>query len=312
MVEVMKIRLSPKDVELIYYLGRYKQIKSFECKKLYKSKDYYRKRLKVLENARYIKRAKGYYIKIDTEGKKVLQVLELTNNNQCRNKEYKDRIKDIAKIAMLGFEDGIDFIPSWELKENIYTEFGRKYIGKLIIQQNEYIVYYISNRNNPIYIKQVLTDIDKITFNDKVIVFLENLNRINKRNKHFTRCYKSVQIIKPTEENLELIKIIKEIGTYEIVNTIYKEKEILLSNWDKADYMTEDENYIICMPFIDMHKIFRLNVYFNEKEQTKRHIDILTLQENRKKIEQLLNKSSNIIEIDGCIEKVRKEKLLWQ
>ena len=41
--------------------------------------------------------------------------------------------------------------------------------------------------------------------------------------------------------------------------------------------MTEDENYIICMPFIDMKKIHRLNVFYNEKEQTKRHIDILTL-----------------------------------
>ena len=50
---------------------------------------------------------------------------------------------------MLGFEDDINFIPSWELKENnIYTDLGRKYIGELEILQNKYIVYYISNRNN--------------------------------------------------------------------------------------------------------------------------------------------------------------------
>ena len=45
----MKIRLSSRDIELICFIGRYKQIKSVDCKKIYKSKDYYRKRLKIVE-----------------------------------------------------------------------------------------------------------------------------------------------------------------------------------------------------------------------------------------------------------------------
>lgn len=36
----MKIRLSARDIDLICFLGMYKQIKSVDCKKLYKSKDY--------------------------------------------------------------------------------------------------------------------------------------------------------------------------------------------------------------------------------------------------------------------------------
>ncbi len=51
----MKIRLSLRDIELICFLGRYKQIEAVDYKKVYKSKDYYRKRLKVLEKERYIK-----------------------------------------------------------------------------------------------------------------------------------------------------------------------------------------------------------------------------------------------------------------
>lgn len=35
--EIMKIRLSSRDVELICFIGRYKQIKSVDCKKIYKS-----------------------------------------------------------------------------------------------------------------------------------------------------------------------------------------------------------------------------------------------------------------------------------
>lgn len=120
---------------------------------------------------------------------------------------------------------------------------------------------------------------------------------------------KSIQIINPTEENLELIKIINNIDKYDIVKEIYKDKEILLSNWDNADYMTEDERYIICMPFIDTEKLHKLNIAFNNNNETEREIDILTLQENKKKIEQMLVKRTITIEIDKCIEKIRNEKI---
>ncbi len=301
----MKIRLSSRDVELICFLGRYKQIEAVDCKKIYKSKDYYRKRLKVLEKAKYIKREKRYYIKLDIEGRKLLNNFGYDNYNLCRNKNYQDRIKDIAKIAMLSFEDDIKFTPSWELKESkVYTNFGRKYIGKLEIERNKYIVYYIANRNNPLYVKQTLTDIDKMLFNDKVIVFLEDFNRINKKNKYFMISNKSIQIINPTEENLELIQILKDIDIYDIVKEIYKGKEILLSNWNKADYMIEDENYIVSMPFIDTEKLYRLKIFFNSNERKDRKVDIITLKENKEEINEILEYKVNIVELDEWINAI--------
>ncbi len=148
----MKIRLSLRDIELICFLGRYKQIEAVDCKKVYKSKDYYIKRLKILEKAKYIKREKRYYIKLDIEGRKLLNDFGYDNYNLCRNKNYQDRIKDISKIAMLSFEDDIKFTPSWELKESkVYTNFERKYIGELEIETNKYIVYYIANRTDSLY-----------------------------------------------------------------------------------------------------------------------------------------------------------------
>ena len=301
----MKIRLSSRDVELICFLGRYKQIEAVDCKKIYKSKDYYRKRLKVLEKAKYIKREKRYYIKLDIEGRKLLNNFGYDNYNLCRNKNYQDRIKDIAKIAMLSFEDDIKFTPSWELKESkVYTNFGRKYIGKLEIERNKYIVYYIANRNNSLYVKQTLTDIDKMLFNDKVIVFLENFNRINKKNMYFMISNKSIQIINPTEENLELIQILKDIDIYDIVKEIYKGKEILLSNWNKADYMIEDEKYIVSMPFIDTEKLYRLKIFFNSNERKDRKVDIITLKENKEKINEILEHKVNIVELDECINAI--------
>lgn len=104
-------------------------------------------------------------------------------------------------------------------------------------------MYYISNRNNPLYGRQTLTDINKMFSNDKIIVFLEDFERMNKRNKYFTISGKSIQVINPTDNNLELIKAIKDIDIYDVVKEIYKGKEILLSNWNKADFITEDNFY---------------------------------------------------------------------
>lgn len=301
----MRIRLSLRDIELMCFLGRYKQIEAVDCKKVYKSKDYYRKRLKVLEKAKYIKREKRYYIKLDIEGRKLLNDFGYDNYNLCRNKDYQDRIKDIAKIAMLSFEYDIKFTPSWELKESkVYTNFGRKYIGELEIERNKYIVYYIANRNNSLYVKQTLTDINKMIYYDKVIVFLEDFNKINKKNKYFMISDKSIQIINPTEENLELIKLFKDVDIYEIVRDIYKGKEILLSNSNNADYMIENERYILSMPFIDTEKLYRLKIFFNSNEKRDRKIDIITLKENKEKINEVLEPRSNIVELDKWINAI--------
>lgn len=86
-------------------------------------------------------------------------------------------------------------------------------------------MYYISKRNNPLYEKQTLTDINKMFSNDKVIVFLEDFDRMNKRNKYFTISGKSIQIINPTDDNLELIEAIKDIDSYDIIREIYKGKK---------------------------------------------------------------------------------------
>lgn len=67
---------------------------------------------------------------------------------------------------------------------------------------------------------------------------------MNKRNKYFTISGKFIQVINPTDDNLELIKDIKDIDIYDVVKEIYKGKEIQLSNWNKADFITEDKKYI--------------------------------------------------------------------
>lgn len=114
----------------------------------------------------------------------------------------------------------------------------------------------------------------------------------------------------PTDDNLELIKDIKDIDIYDIVKEIYKGKEILLSNWNKADFMTEDKRYIVFMPFIDTGKLHKLNIAYGDNKESKRKIDILTLKVNTSKINEMLVKYTNIIEIDKCLDKIRNESML--
>ena len=76
---------------------------------------------------------------------------------------------------------------------------------------------------------------------------------------------------------------------------------MLLSNWKNADYMTEGEEYIILMPFIDTEKLHRINIFFNNNKGTNRKISIMTLKENKEKIEEILTKKTNIIEIDESL-----------
>ena len=227
----MSVRLNVKDLELIKFLGTYKQMKAIDCKKIYRSKDYYLKRLKVLEKERYIKRENRYYIKVDIEGRRLLNDLCYENYNLCRNKDYQDRIKE----------------------------------------------------------------------------FIEDFNMIKKGNKYFMLDKNSVELIRPSEENLELMRLFERIDLYEVLKMIYKGKEILLSDWDKADYMTEEGLYIFLMPFIDTVKLHKLNVFYKSNTSSSKKIDIVTLKENRDIIDKVLKRKTNIVELDEWLKKLQIE-----
>ena len=88
---------------------------------------------------------------------------------------------------------------------------------------------------------------------------------------------------------------------------IYKGKEILLSDWDKADYMTEQGLYIFLMPFIDTAKLHKLNVFYKSNESASKKIDIVTLKENRDIIDKVLKRKTNIVELDEGLKKLQIE-----
>jgi len=279
-----------------------------DCKRIYKAKDYHRKRLKVLEKERYIRRINKLYIKLDDKGTKLVRKFGYDYSFQCRSKEYMERIREIAKIAGITIDSDIDFIASWNLKEsNELTNRGRKYLGKMIYQEKETYIYYIAKDKQIGYITQVINDIQKMTADKNVIIFMENLELLSK-NQKYVFGKESTVVIKYTNRNLQILKELINLEIYETIKKIYNNREILLSNWGKANYMTEDKDYIILMPFIDTEKLHELNVFFNKKANEDKKINIITLSENTEKIREILIKDVKFIELDNWLGGIFDER----
>lgn len=293
------------------FLAKYKMMLGSDCKKVYKTKDYHRKRLKVLEQEKYIRRVNRLYIKLDDKGTKMVKEFGYNYSFSCRKKKYIDRLNEIARIAALTIDSNIEFIASWDLKDSsIYTQTSRKYLGKLKYQGKETIVYYISREKHISYISQTINDIQKIMNYKNILIFIENMNILSEKQR-FVFGKDSTIIINPTKENLNIFKELESFDLYEIVKKIYSNKDILLSNWKKAEYMTEDRTYIVLMPFIDTEKINRLRMFYKNNPKVNRKIDIITLTENKEKICEILTNKVNIIELDnwlgGIIDGKREE-----
>lgn len=279
------------------FLGKYKMMLGADCKMIYKTKDYHRKRLKVLEKEKYIRRVNTLYIKLDDKGTKMVKEFGYDYSFTCRKKAYVDRLNEIARIAALTLNSNINFVASWNLKDgSIFTQTSRKYLGKLTYQGKESITYYISKDKQISYISQIINDIQKIIDYKNIIIFIENMKIVN--NKRFIFGKESTLIVKPTNQNISIMRNLDEIDFYLIIKQIYQNTEILLSNWKKAEYMTEDRIYIIVMPFIDTEKLHRLNIFYKNNQKADRKIDIITLKENKEKIDEILTNKTNIIEID--------------
>lgn len=279
-----------------------------DCKLIYNAKDYHRKRLKVLEKEKYIRRINKFYIKLDDRGTRMVKDFGYDYNFSCRRKEYVDRLNEVARIAALTIDSNIDFIASWNLKDNnVYTQTSRKYLGKLTYQLKDRMVYYISKDKQITYISQIINDIQKLIEYKDIIIFIENIRILN-NDKSFVFGKETTLIINPTIHNLSIMRELEKIDIYQIVKQIYNDKEILLSNWKKADYMTEDRKYIILMPFIDTEKLHKLNLFYRNNQKINRKIDIITLKENKEIIEDILTNKTNIIEIDNWLGGINEDK----
>ncbi len=103
------IRITEKDIELLSFLKKYKVMFVRDGKRIYGKNDYSYKRLKQLEDERYIMKIDWYKIKIDIKGTKLLRDIGYDYNYICRRQDYQTRVEKIAKIAGLTLGSDIRF-----------------------------------------------------------------------------------------------------------------------------------------------------------------------------------------------------------
>ena len=288
-----KNNISKEDFETLKFLSKYKMLKIEDACLIYRTKRYYRQRVNKLIDKGYVKGYKSYIV-LDKKGRKELNKIGFDYIKNIKNEAYMERLRKIASIATLSINSNIKFVPSWDIKEkDKYTETARRYIGKIIIEDREYLAYYISDKKEHIYIKQLLFDVNKAISYDDFIIFVENYDVINKKYSNLSFGKKNTYIIQNNSLNKELLREMNSINIHDFLESIY-EKEILISDWDKADYLLEDGRYIIYMPFINTEEITRINWYYLENSESNRKLEIVTLEENEKTIQGIVDNKCKI------------------
>lgn len=294
------VQLSEDDEKIIKFLSKYKIMLVEDTKLIYHSEWYHRKRIKRLIDEGYIKKYKFYYIELDRKGR---NVVGLTGKEYIKNKSnesYMERLKQVSKLGTMTIDSNIEFKPSWEMKEkDIYTDAARKYLGEMKSGINKYLVYYISDKKEKRYIHQLFYDINKILDHDKIMIFVDSLEKLEDEYRYLTFKKEHTYIILNSNENRELIKQFDYIDFYELVRSIYGEEwQVLFSDWNLADYYLENNLYVLNMLFLDIERINEIIWFYQENTDSKKHLEILTLKENEELIRKLAPENSKIIGID--------------
>lgn len=294
------VQLSEDDEKVIKFLAEYKIMLVEDTKLIYHSEWYHRKRIKRLIDEGYIKKYKFYYIELDRKGRKLVGLTGKEYIKNKSNESYMERLKQISKIGTITIDSNVKFIPSWQMKDKeIYTDAARKYLGELKVGSNKYLVYVVSDKKEKRYIHQLLYDINKVLDYDKIIIFVDSLEKLKDEYQYLTLKKEHTYIIINSRENRELIKQFDYIDFYELVKSIYgEEKQVLFSDWRLADYYLENDLYILNMLFLDVERLNELRWFYQENSDSKKMINILTLKENKEMIRRLAPKNSKIIEID--------------
>lgn len=292
-------KISKEDEEVIKYLAKYKIMSVEDTKVIYNSKWYHRKRIKRLIEEGYIKKYKFYYIELDRKGRSLAGITGKDYIKNKSNSSFMERLKQISNIATITIDSNIKFIPSWEMKDKeIYTDAARKYQGKIVMNNKEYLVYYISDKKEKRYIHQLLYDINKVMEYENIIIFVDSFEKIKDELKYFKFGKSHTYIIVNSKDNKDLIKKHNDIDFYELVKKIYGEdKQILVSDWSVADYLLGNSHYIANMLFVDTERLNEIRWFFEENTNTNKVIDIITLKENEEIIKRLAPKGTRVFTI---------------
>lgn len=283
-----------KDYEknIVLFVYRFKIVLSTNIKYLLGNKKYYQVVVKRLVDKGYLRRYKTKYLMLGQVGKKYIKELGYIYSKPSYKKEYVKRMTTISLLASLFIGNGIEFTPSFELKD--FTHFrtqSRPFIGSIKFNGNDYLVYYISKKSSKRFCNSIIYDFQKEQKYKQAILFIEDINMINIKDYAFG----SNQFIifsYPFENLINLFREQFKIDYRKILDELGYDNSFV-SKWYFCDYETQNKQFITFLPFIDCEKIYKLMTFCRENKKYIENLHIVC----SKNVANILNKYFPVLKI---------------
>lgn len=282
-----------EEISLLRFIAAFEYINEKDTKYFFSSRNYYRKRIASLVDKRYIRKIKSNFV-LDEMGIEYVQSMKMDYYALNRNVRYLPRLLYISHLAAVYYGcPNIKYIASRFMKnEEVLTNTGRKYVGILEIDGLQYLTYHISKKNEKQYITSVIYDLQKEKNYEYIIIFVDDINRINIEDFAFGK--DKVLIMEDTKENENSLKYLNKVRWSRIIKEYYDDT-VFLSPYNFCEYTNKNDKYISIFNFIDAEKITRIKYFLMESNN--RNVDIIC----DEKLEPILRKElpdANYVVVD--------------
>ena len=291
-----------EEISLIKFLAKYQYLKTSDAKYFFSSKKYYRNRVNNLISKKFLKKVK-LNLMLDELGIEYVKLLKYEYNTRNRNQKYLSRLLYLSNFAAFYHNcKTITFTPSFAIKDkNIFTITARRFIGILNINGFDYLTYRISKKHTNKYITSVIYDIEKEKIYKNIIVFVDDIKRLDI--ERFAFGLNNVLLIEDNDTNREQLKYLNSVNWYKLIQDIYKNK-ICLSEYSFCDYTDHKSKYISTFYFLDTEKINRIKYFLRENKN--KNADIICTPDLEKEIRKELPFCNYmVVNLEQYIDKIR-------
>ena len=290
------------EISLIKFIAKYQYLNVSDAKYFFNSSRYYRNRIKNLIDKNFLRKIRWMLV-LGKSGIQYAQLLNLEYNKLNKNQEYRERLLKLSNIAAFYHNcKTVDFIPSFAIKDKtVFTTTGRRFIGIFNINGFEYLTYQILKEHDNKYIQSVIYDIQKEMKYKNIIIFIDDINRINLND--FAFGLNQILVIEDNEINREKLKYLHSIRWKAIIDKCYK--GAYLAEYSFCEYTNNKDKFINTFYFLDTEKITRLK-YFIRESSTKRAYIICDLKLETRLQKELPDANYCVVDLEKYIDKERK------
>lgn len=291
-----------EEINLVKFIAKFQYLSVNDTKYFFSTQKYYRARITSLVKKRILRRIKSTLV-LDEIGIEYCKLFGFDYTVLNRNQKYLPRLLCISNLgAYYNQTKNVHFTPSFAIKDKeMFTITARKFIGVFDIGGIEYLSYYISQKRDNKYIKSVIYDIQKEHKYRNILVFVNDIRRINIED--FAFGYNSVLILEDNEQNRELLKTLNQVDWSKVIQKVYRNK-VFLAEYNFCDYTDYKNKYLSYLYFLDSEKINKIKYFLRENKN--KYADIICTKELKEQIKKELPYANYyLIDLEEFIDRKR-------